>query len=93
MPSLRCNASVFSSDPIEYRAERGLLDFNEEMGILLQKLWVRWSKYYFPTYAGVAFSNNEFRWSSRIKRDDGLIRLVAGLGTRAVDRVMTIILY
>jgi len=43
--------------------------------------------YYFPLYSGVAFSNNEFRWSPRIKREDGLIRLVMGLGTRAVDRV------
>ncbi len=81
-------ASVFGSDPIEYRAERGLLDFNEEMGIMLQEVvGTRVGKYYFPTYAGVAFSNNEFRWSSRIKREDGLIRIVAGLGTRAVDRV------
>lgn len=81
-------ASVFSSDPIEYRAERGLLDFNEEMGILLQEVvGTHVGKYFFPTYAGVAFSNNEFRWSSRIKREDGLIRIVAGLGTRAVDRV------
>ena len=40
-----------------------------------------------PTFAGVAFSNNEFRWSARIKRDDGLVRMVPGLGTRAVDRV------
>lgn len=81
-------ASVFGSDPIEYRSERGLLDYNEEMGILIQEVvGTRVGKYYFPTYAGVAFSNNEFRWSSRIKRDDGLIRLVPGLGTRAVDRV------
>jgi pyruvate,water dikinase len=81
-------ASVFSSDPVEYRAERGLLDYNEEMGIMIQEVvGTRVGKYYFPTYAGVAFSNNEFRWSSRIKREDGLIRLVAGLGTRAVDRV------
>ena len=42
---------------------------------------------YFPAYAGVAFSQNEFRWSPRIARDDGLLRLVPGLGTRAVDRV------
>ena len=40
-----------------------------------------------PTFAGVAFSNNEFRWSARIKREDGLVRMVPGLGTRAVDRV------
>ena len=31
-------ASVFSPDPIEYRAERGLLDFREEMGILIQEV-------------------------------------------------------
>ena len=43
--------------------------------------------YYFPLYAGVAFSNNELRWSTSINREDGLIRMVMGLGTRAVDRV------
>ena len=31
-------ASVFGPDPIEYRAERGLLDFHEEMGILIQEV-------------------------------------------------------
>ena len=35
----------------------------------------------------MAFSNNEFRWSPRIRREDGVLRMVAGLGTRAVDRV------
>jgi hypothetical protein len=40
-----------------------------------------------PAFAGVALSNNEFRWSARIRRDDGLVRMVPGLGTRAVDRV------
>ena len=43
--------------------------------------------YFLPAFAGVAFSHNEFRWSPRIRREDGLIRLVPGLGTRAVDRV------
>lgn len=81
-------ASVFSPDPIEYRSERGLLDVHEEMGILLQEVvGTRVGKYFLPTFAGVAFSNNEFRWSSRIRRSDGLVRLVPGLGTRAVDRV------
>jgi pyruvate,water dikinase len=81
-------ASVFGPDPIEYRRERGLLDFNEEMAIVIQEVvGQRAGKYYFPAYAGVAFSYNEFRWSPRIKRQDGIIRLVAGLGTRAVDRV------
>lgn len=81
-------ASTFGPDPIGYRTERGFLDFNEEMGILIQEVvGQRFGKYFFPAYAGVAFSHNDFRWSPRIKREDGLIRLVVGLGTRAVDRV------
>ncbi|MBP1766421.1 MAG: phosphoenolpyruvate synthase [Candidatus Aminicenantes bacterium] len=81
-------ASIFSPDPIQYRAERGLLDFNEEMGVMIQAVVGKQiGKYFFPAFAGVAFSRNEFRWSSRIRREDGLVRLVPGLGTRAVDRV------
>ena len=81
-------ASTFGPDPIEYRRERGLLEFNEEMGILIQEVvGRRMGKYFLPAFAGVAFSNSEFRWSPRIKREDGLARLVPGLGTRAVDRV------
>ena len=81
-------SSTFGPDPIEYRAERGLLDFNEEMGVMIQEVvGKRVGKYFLPSFAGVAFSRNEFRWSSRIKREDGLLRLVPGLGTRAVDRV------
>jgi hypothetical protein len=81
-------ASVFGPDPIEYRANRGLLDFHEEMGILIQQVvGTRVGPYLLPAFAGVAFSNNEFRWSPRIAREDGLLRMVPGLGTRAVDRV------
>ncbi len=81
-------ASVFGPDPIEYRAARGLLDFREEMGILIQEVvGTRIGTYFLPAFSGVAFSNNEFRWSPRIKREDGLVRMVPGLGTRAVDRV------
>ncbi len=81
-------ASTFGPDPIEYRRERGLLDFSEEMGILIQEVvGVKVGHYYLPMYGGVAFSRNEFRWSPRIRREDGMIRLVPGLGTRAVDRV------
>jgi len=81
-------ASVFGPDPIEYRTERGLLDFHEEMGILIQEVvGQKVGRYFLPAFAGVAFSKNEFRWSPRIRREDGLIRLVPGLGTRAVDRL------
>jgi hypothetical protein len=81
-------ASVFGPDPTEYRTERGLLDVHEEMGILIQEVVGRRAgPYFLPAWSGVAFSHNEFRWSPRIRREDGLIRLVPGLGTRAVDRV------
>ena len=81
-------ASTIGPDPIEYRIERGLIDFHEEMGIMIQEvIGQKAGKYFLPAFAGVAFSNNEFRWSPRIKKEDGLIRLVPGLGTRAVDRL------
>ena len=80
--------SMFSPDPIEYRYENGLVDYHEEMGVLIQEVvGTQVGHYYMPAYAGVAFSNNNFRWSSRIHREDGLVRLVPGLGTRAVDRL------
>jgi pyruvate, water dikinase len=81
-------ASTFGPDPIEYRDEHGLLDYLEEMGIIIQQVvGTRIGHYFLPSFAGVAFSNNEYRWSPRLKREDGLIRLVPGLGTRAVDRI------
>ncbi len=81
-------SSTFGPDPIQYRAARGLLDYREEMGIMIQEVvGTRIGRYFLPAFAGVAFSKNEFRWSPRVQRNDGLIRLVPGLGTRAVDRL------
>lgn len=81
-------ASMFSPDPIQYREEYGLLDFYEEMGIIIQEVVGKQvGHYFFPAFAGVAFSSNEFRWSPRIEKNDGLVRMVPGLGTRAVDRI------
>jgi len=81
-------ASMFGPDPLEYRFRHNLVDRKEEMGILIQEVvGRRVGHYYLPAFAGVAFSENEFPWSSRIKREDGLIRIVPGLGTRAVDRL------
>ncbi len=81
-------ASLYGPDPIEYRHQHGLLDHHEEMGILIQEVvGQKVGPYYFPAFAGVAFSQNEFRWSSRIQKGDGLVRIVPGLGTRAVDRL------
>jgi pyruvate,water dikinase len=81
-------ASLFAPDPIEYRLEHGLADYHEEMGILIQEVvGTRVGHYYLPAFAGVALTNNELPWSSRIRREDGLVRLVPGLGTRAVNRL------
>ncbi|MFC2122033.1 PEP/pyruvate-binding domain-containing protein, partial [Bacteroidota bacterium] len=81
-------ASTFGPDPIDYRKEQGLLDFHEEMGIMVQEvIGKKVGPYFMPAFAGVAFSQNEFLWSARLKREDGLVRMVPGLGTRAVDRL------
>jgi len=81
-------ASTFGPNAIEYRRERGMLDLLEYMGILIQEVvGVKVGPYYLPCFAGVGLSYNEFRWSKRIRREDGILRLVIGLGTRAVDRV------
>jgi pyruvate,water dikinase len=81
-------ASIFGPDAIQYRAERGLLDHHEEMAVMVQQVvGARVGRYFLPAFSGVGLSNNELRWSPRIRRDDGLLRIVPGLGTRAVDRV------
>lgn len=81
-------ASVLNPDALLYRRHMGLLDYDERMAVLLQKVVGRpYRHFFFPSLAGVAFSRNPFRWNPRIRREDGLVRLVWGLGTRAVDRV------
>ncbi len=85
---LEVYASMFNPDSIQYRKEHGLLDYSEQMGVMIQEVvGRRVGPYFFPLFAGVGFSNNEFLWSPRLKREDGLLRMVMGLGTRAVDRV------
>ena len=70
-------ASMFGPDPLEYRADHELIDHHEEMGILIQEVvGTQIGHYYLPAFAGVAFSHNEFRWSSCIKMEDGLIRMI-----------------
>lgn len=84
----RVYASSLNPDAILYRQHHGLIDYDERMGILLQEVkGARHGRYFFPTLAGVGFSQNPFRWHEKIRREDGFLRLVAGMGTRAVDRV------
>ena len=81
-------ASVFGPDALMYRRHVGLIDYDERMAILLQEVQgERHRQYYFPALAGVAYSYSPIVWNPRFKREDGFIRLVTGLGTRAVDRI------
>jgi hypothetical protein len=83
----RVYASALRADPIVYRQKTGLLDYDERIAVLLQVVeGEQFGKYYFPQGAGVGFSRNLYRWSPDIKREDGFLRLVWGMGTRAVDQ-------
>jgi len=84
----RVHMSTYHPDPISYRQDHGLLDFNEHMAMLVQKVvGRRYGDYFFPFMGGVIFSTNSFVWNPKIDRRAGLVRMVLGLGTRAVDRV------
>lgn len=81
-------ASALNPDALLYRERQGLLDYDERMAVLIQPVHgQQHGRYFFPTLAGVGFSNNPFRWHPKIRREEGFLRLVWGLGTRAVDRV------
>lgn len=85
---IRIYASIFNPDALLYRRAKGLQDYDERMAILIQVVQgERYGKYHLPHAAGVAFSRNLYRWSPQIHREDGFLRLVWGLGTRAVERV------
>jgi hypothetical protein len=84
----RVYASTVNPDAILYRKRNGLIDYDERMAILLQRIrGQHYGRYFMPALAGVGFSQNSFRWNEKIRRDDGFLRLVWGMGTRAVDRV------
>jgi hypothetical protein len=81
-------ASGLNPDALLYRRRMGLQDYDERLAILIQVVeGETFGKYYFPHLAGVGFSRNLYRWSTQIESQDGFLRLVWGLGTRAVDRV------
>jgi DNA-binding phage protein len=84
----RIFASVFGPDPISYRQDHGLLDFDERIAMVVQKVVGRqFGDYFFPFAGGVMFSHNPCAWNPRIRKEEGLMRLVFGLGTRAVGRM------
>jgi len=81
-------ASALSPDALAYRRKQGLIESDEQMAILVMRVAGRPHRhYFFPCLAGVAFSRNLYVWNDRIDPQRGVIRLVFGLGTRAVNRV------
>ena len=57
------------------------------MALLVQRVsGVRYDDLFFPQIAGVGFSRNPYVWNKCIDPKAGMLRLVFGLGTRAVDR-------
>lgn len=84
----RVYASTMNDDALNYRKQRNLDSLDEQMSILVQRVsGSHHTNYFFPDLAGVALSRNPYLWSKDLDAKSGMVRLVAGLGTRAVDRV------
>ncbi|MDX9703838.1 MAG: PEP/pyruvate-binding domain-containing protein [Candidatus Auribacterota bacterium] len=81
-------ASTVSKEALAYRSHWDLLKRDEQMALLVQRVSGSiYNDHYFPQIAGVGFSFNPFVWDSEIDPKSGVLRLVFGLGTRAVDRI------
>ena len=80
-------ASTMSREALAYRARRNVLDNDEQMALLVQRVsGTRYKNVFMPELAGVGVSYNSYTWDETIEPEAGLLRLVFGLGTRAVDR-------
>ena len=80
-------ASTMSERALMYRVRRGIVDRGEQMGLLVQRVsGAQHGNLFYPHVAGVGLSFNPYVWSEQIDPAAGMVRLVMGLGTRAVDR-------
>lgn len=80
-------ASAMSASALAYRKAHGLLEREEQMGLLIQRVsGTQHGQLFFPDLAGVGFSFNPYVWNPDIDPAAGVLRMVFGLGTRAVDR-------
>ena len=80
-------ASSMSLSALDYRKRRGLDKRDEQMALLIQR--VSGSYYgsnYMPCAAGVGYSYSPYRVMKDSDPTAGMLRLVMGLGTSAVDR-------
>ena len=79
-------ASTMSMSALDYRKRRGLDKRDEQMAILVQRVsGSRYDGFFMPCTAGVGYSASPYRMGSE-KPKSGMLRLVMGLGTAAVDR-------
>ncbi|MFI4910051.1 MAG: PEP/pyruvate-binding domain-containing protein [Sedimentisphaeraceae bacterium JB056] len=84
----RVYASTMSQEALAYRLHRGLDEHDEQMALLVQRVSGSYKKSdFFPDLGGVGISYNTFVWNKELDPKAGMLRLVFGLGTRAVDRV------
>ncbi len=84
----RVYTSTMDQEALAYRAHWGLLERDEQMAVLVQRVSGSvYGEMFFPQVAGVGISFNPYVWNKEIDPKAGMMRLVFGLGTRAVDRV------
>ncbi len=80
-------ASSMSERALRYREQMGLLEQDEQMALLVMRVsGAVHGSYFYPHASGVGFSYNPYAWNENIDPKAGVIRLVFGLGTRAVNR-------
>ena len=80
-------ASTMNISALEYRSLNDLDDCDEQMGLLVQRVsGSYYEDYFFPTIAGVGFSYSPYSPQPDMGHNGGMLRLVMGLGTKAVDR-------
>lgn len=81
-------ASTMSNSALDYRLRRGLAGRDEQMALLVQRVsGSRYEDFFMPCAAGVGYSYSPYRCFEEIDPNAGMLRLVMGLGTGAVDRV------
>ena len=83
----RVYASTMNEQSIEYRRKRHLLDVDEQMALLIQQVaGQQYGDLYMPVAAGMGCSYNPYKWMEHLNPEAGMLRMVMGLGTRAVER-------
>ena len=83
----RVYASTMDDSALEYRRMRGLDRRDEQMAILVQRVsGSYYGRYFMPGAAGVGYSHSVYKWLPDMDPKAGMLRIVTGLGTRAVDR-------